>query len=244
MVGENYTVKEKSMCEQKYSIGYHERIGIEGEEDPAPYGTGPDSGSQQRAGGGFDGSSDPVSATPNSARPIPTSCKDIPSNVPNSFKVSKHFTVASLSTRAALPHTVPSITRKGLSRAEVICNMRHLAVNCLDPLRDFYQKQGITFTISSAFRNQTNGSDHNIGAATDLMFFRDGKRLFGRELSKICKTINEELQLPFTQMIHEKNRIIHIACRSARNGGRSATPLYWSTGWGSPVSGRGYRHNV
>lgn len=230
------------MCRVKYGIDSNEATMTEGEEEPNPFGSGADADAQKRAAeGGLDDEADPIDADENDAQPVPTSCRGIPADAGESYKVSKYFTVASLSSRAALPHTVPNVTAKGLSRQEIICNMKHLATNCLDPLKDWCKKNGYTMTIGSGFRNRTNGSDHNIGAAADIYIFKNGSRVTGIGLTRIVKVINEELRLPYTQMIHEANRIIHIACRKS---GNSNTRLYWSTGYGSPVSGTGYRHNV
>ena len=230
------------MCKSKYEIDDNEATMTEGEGEDNPFGSGADADASLRsAEGGLDGDSDHMDADANDARPVPTSCRDIPANAGEGYKVSRHYTVGSLSSRAALPHTIPSVTRKGLKRQEVICNMRHLATNCLDPLRDWCDANGYKIVVSSGFRNNTNGSDHNIGSAADLMVYQNGKRIYGRDLSRVVKIINETLKLPYTQMIHEANRIIHIACRRS---GNSSTRLYWSTGYGSPVSGRGYRHRV
>lgn len=231
------------MCKHRYGIDGDEEAMTEGEEDSGnPFGSGPDAEARLRAAeGALSTDADPMAADANNAVATPTSCRDIPSNAPDSYRLGKHFTVATLSSRAALPHTIPAQTAKGLTRAHVICNMRHLVVNCLDPLWEHYTAEGYRVSVSSGFRNATNGSDHNAGAAADLIFHKDGQRLLGADLSRIVKYINEVLKLPYTQMIHEANRIIHIACRPSGNSG---TRLYWSTGYGSPVSGLGYRHQV
>ncbi len=232
------------MCKEKHGITADEEILTESEENGGgnPFGSGADADARQRAAmGALSQTSDPTSAPLNASVPTPTSCKDIPTDATDSFKLGKRFTVGSFSSGAALPHTIPSVTAKGLSRQNVICNLRRLVVNCIDPLFDHYLPLNYRITISSGFRNQTNGSDHNVGSAADLIFYKDGVRQTGRDLAVICKDINETLKLPFTQMIHEADKLLHIACH---NGGNSGVRLFWSTGFGSPVSGVGYRYSV
>lgn len=232
------------MCASKFGISETEAIAIDQEFSERPFGSSSSGIARQRAfEGGLSQGSAPSDAIPNATDPIPVSCADIPRNPPENFRIGQHFTVATLSSRASLPHRVPAVNARGESRHTVVCNMRYLVENVLDPLFTHYQNEGFRIEVSSGFRNQRGVSNHNFGAAADLKFFNSsGVRITGRALSVITKTINEELKLPFTQMIHEADRLLHLACKRS---GNSNPRIYWSTGYGTPTSGiNEYRHNV
>lgn len=232
-----------SGCAARWGISAAEATQIENEGLLNPFGDSADGQALQRmANGTTDMSANPMAAPDNGASAAGNlSCGDIPADAPDSFRLGRNFTVGMLSSQAPLPHRLPARTRLGIPRATIICRMRHLVTNCLDPLVEGLQQRGYRVQVSSGFRNNTNGSDHNRGSAADLMIFKNSRRVTGSELSLVVKIINEELRLPFTQMIEEASRLIHVACRPE---GNSATRLYWSTGFGSPVSGTGYRHRV
>jgi hypothetical protein len=61
------------------------------------------------------------------------------------------------------------VAQRGLSAPELVCNLRQLASNCLDPIR----AQWPTIIISSGLRKEgslgtSNDSDHDIGCAVDI----------------------------------------------------------------------------
>lgn len=192
-------------------------------------------------GMGFDGESEPSNAD---GAPVtkatPVACQDIPENTASSFKLSTHFTLNDLSggaacARAAGAASGPVVPNKGLSRAEIICNLRHLAKNSLDPIAAKFGRRSMI--ITSGFRRGGGESDHNIGSAVDIQFLVNGKKADGRELDRIQKTIINELKIPFTQIIHENNSWLHIACR--RNGQNSAKRICW---WAGGPYNVGYRY--
>ena len=55
--------------------------------------------------------------------------------------------------------------KSGLSAEKIVSNLRELALNILDPLRD----AGVAFNINSCFRDDSN-SNHGTGCAVDLGF--------------------------------------------------------------------------
>lgn len=170
----------------------------------------------------------------------PASCTDIPENSPDSFKLSPSFTLGDLSTNAACARTAgaasgPVIANKGLSRAEIICNLRHLALNTLEPIVAHYGRKNML--ITSGFRHNTNGSDHNIGSACDIQFFVNGVKANGQALDVIEKYIINTLKVPFTQIIHENNSWLHFACH--RDGTNSAKRICW---WAGGAYNSGYRY--
>ena len=94
-------------------------------------------------------------------------------------KLSKHFTVADLTIKAkAHPGKVSGIVsygrpsdRRPLSKQQIACNLKALAENILDPLKEKYSDM----VISSGFRNfkprgGATNSQHMVGQAADLQF--------------------------------------------------------------------------
>ena len=112
---------------------------------------------------------------------------------PNNFKISKHFTLGHLlvgnSGSALVPQT-------GLTENDIVCNLKSLAVNVLDKVKDKYPD----VRISSGFRilkPRNSISEHNIGAAADLIF---DKRNF-REYRNIAQWMLSNV--PFRQLLLE-----------------------------------------
>lgn len=228
-------------CKSKHGISETEASATEQEGEAAPFGTDSDGQALQRAyEGALDKTSNPSAEEgTNDSRPVPESCKDM-SNVTEDTRLSPRFKVSNFCSGAALPHALEA--NKGLSKAEIACNLRHLAMNAINPIFDHFTKLGWKITISSGFRPYNNGSDHNIGSAADLIFSYDGQRATGETLTRIEKAIDQVLKIPYTQMIHEANNLLHVACR--RTGGNSAARMFWSVDHGSTNSGSGYRHTV
>ena len=214
-------------------------------EGGAVPGSSPEAQARNRAimkaaeGGAAD--SDPSSANDApETQATPQACMDIPANAGDSFRLSRYFTLGDLSSRALLapqPGTSsgPVVTNKGLSRETIICNLRHLAINSLDLIAAHYGRHSMM--ITSGFRNAQGQSDHNIGSAVDIQFITNGQKADGRKLDEIEKYIINVLKIPFTQIIHENNSWLHIACR--RSGGNSAKRVCW---WQGGAYNSGYRY--
>lgn len=205
-----------------------------------PYGAARDRALREAANGA-ESDSDPSDAddAPNTAA-TPAGCLDIPDNAGASFRVSDYFTLGNLSSGAACARSPGAssgavVAQKGLSRATIICNLRHLATNALDPIAAHYGKRNMI--ITSGFRRGSGESDHNIGSAVDIQFMVNGRKANGRELDEIEKYIINVLKIPFTQIIHEQNSWLHIACR--RNGVNSAKRICW---WAGGSYNSGYRY--
>jgi hypothetical protein len=226
-------------CKAKYGISANEAIAMD-REGEAPFGTTPEGLAQQRA---FDESLNkdaaPTDAQPNDAQPLPTSCKDIPKNAPDSYKISPHFTLGDFSSHALLPHAI--VAANGLSKEEIACNIRHLAINAIEPIYLHFTKLGYNVKISSGFRPDSP-TDHGKGSAADLLFFYDGQKAHGEHMCRIAHAVNDVLKIPFTQMIHEFDHLLHIACRRA--GGNSGTRIAWSVGNGHGDFHAGWRYNI
>lgn len=82
---------------------------------------------------------------------------------PDTIKLSKHFTLGALTNRtAASSYTLQDFN--GLSKAAIACNLKYLAVNALDKIKDKYPGMIIT----SGFRTKDGVSDHSRGFAVDM----------------------------------------------------------------------------
>lgn len=228
-------------CRAKYGISDDEAVAGDNEFG-SPFGTSADGRARERAmNDGLNQDSDPEQAGSNNARAVPASCKDIPNNAPESLQLSRRFTLYKYCSGAVYKgHACRA--NKGLSRAEIICNLRHHANNIMEPLTDHFAPLGYKIVINSGFRPESGRSDHNIGSAADLAFFYKGARVEGRHLTRIQKIIDQHLKLPYTQMINEADRVIHIACR--RNGVNSRVRQYWSKNFGEHNGGSAYRYKV
>ena len=146
-------------------------------------------------------------ATPaNTASSATVGCDGVTNSTPDSYAISRSFTVASVSSGAILPHRVPNATRLGLSRATVICNMKHLAQNSLEPFKAWLARSFPQYSmrIGSGFRNETNGSDHNRGSAADIYIYNGGSRV-SREQIRVVAVRFVGANIPFTQFLLEYN---------------------------------------
>jgi uncharacterized Zn-binding protein involved in type VI secretion len=131
-------------------------------------------------------------AVPAENKSVPVGCDGITNETPDSFSLGI-FTVGALSSEVYQPslrHTIPPTTALGHSRAEIICNLRYLVKNTIIPAGNKINSLGYTFKIGSGFRNETNGSNHNLGCAADLHIFKNGQRLYNQsEMTVIAKQV-------------------------------------------------------
>lgn len=86
-------------------------------------------------------------------------------NFPDSLKLSKYIYLGDVSTRpSATSYAVQD--QNGLTRSQIVGNLKYLAVNAIDPIKDKYPD----VVITSGFRAGNSSSDHNVGQAVDLQF--------------------------------------------------------------------------
>ena len=100
---------------------------------------------------------------------IPTDCSDIKATTTftDSFQLSTHYTLGMLTdqTLVSYYHVQPQF---GLTNQQIICNLRALCNNILEPL---LSKYGSAMRINSGFRVAYAGfSQHYIGQAVDVSF--------------------------------------------------------------------------
>ena len=83
------------------------------------------------------------------------------------FALSKHFNLGALTKNGSRP----PVPQQGLSIQEIVCNLKGLSENCLEPIYNLYPNMVIT----SAFRRpgdvpaSSKTSDHYLGCAADIV---------------------------------------------------------------------------
>jgi hypothetical protein len=128
---------------------------------------------------------------------IPIDCEEFTkySIFPDALRLSKYYTLGALTTRpAATSYRLTS--NRGLTKAQIACNLKGLSVNVLDSIRDKYSDMIIT----SGFRATNHGSDHEIGAAADLQFTNHSYS----EYYEIIQWIRDNI--PYKQLLLEYKR--------------------------------------
>jgi hypothetical protein len=139
---------------------------------------------------------------------------------PDTIKLSKYYNLGNLSSKAAVVREAV-VAQRNLSKPQIVCNLKNLAVNCLDRIKEKYPDMLVT----NAFRTDKVGraptSDHGTGMAADLQF----SRATASDYYSIALWIAENI--PYKQLLLEygggaRNPWIHIAYDSA--GTKSALP--------------------
>lgn len=101
---------------------------------------------------------------------IPTDCEDIFSHqgaFPGTFQLSPNFTLSQLTTNT-LVSSYSIRSQKNLTEAEIVCNLRQLCVNVLEPMKAEY---GSAMRVNSGFRHgNVKNSQHYFGQAVDISF--------------------------------------------------------------------------
>ena len=107
-------------------------------------------------------------APPTAKDPIPSSCAifENKEDIPDTTQISKYFTIGMLSSNAVVSH-YKIVPQHGLTKAQIACNLKNLAENCLDIIKAQYPNMKVT----SAFRGDTGStSQHELGMAADMQF--------------------------------------------------------------------------
>jgi GH24 family phage-related lysozyme (muramidase) len=107
---------------------------------------------------------------------------------PADFKLSKYFTIGSMTKN----NTRPIIPQMGLTKDQIACNMKMLAVNCMDTIRDMYPNMIIT----SGFRRpgdvpaSSANSRHYYGEAVDIQLPGTNREGVYNAIKKIAGSID------------------------------------------------------
>jgi len=158
--------------------------------------------------------------SPPSSETIPSDCEDIFSYVgsfPGSFRLSEHYVLSQLTTNTVVSN-YPLIAQVGLTQQQIVCNLRKLCVNVLEPLLKLYG----SLQINSGFRHVGNGatnSQHFKGQASDITF---SNLVTPDEFNQ--RAIDIKNTGLYDQFIYEQNRPLrssiwyHISYADAKRG--------------------------
>ena len=110
-----------------------------------------------------------ASAAPNNVTPMPQSCNLINSmdKFTPDLQLSKRFTLGALTKNG----TRMPVNQQGLTAQEIVCNLKGLAENCLEPIIGLYP----SMIITSGFRRpndvaaSSKTSQHYLGQAADIV---------------------------------------------------------------------------
>ena len=131
--------------------------------------------------------------------------------------LSANYTIKSLTIGTVFPHNI--VPQNGLTEADIICNLKAVAENILEPLR----RQFPGVRVNSAFRKGTGTSQHNRGQAVDVQWP-------GIKPSEYTnRAIWIRANLPFDQLIFEHGNSIwlHISYNRAIARQRNALLTYF-----------------
>lgn len=134
-------------------------------------------------------------------------------------QLSKNYKLRNLSIETLFPHRIKA--QVGLSERDIVCNLKNLAVNILEPLKAKYPN----VRVNSAFRGTPSAggkSQHMKGEAVDVQF----PGISDSDYMPIAKWI--ALNLPFDQMIFEHGNSIwlHISCKRNGNQRKQLLTMY------------------
>ena len=140
------------------------------------------------------------------------------SNFPTSLKLSEYYTLGDVSTKC-LATSFAVQDQNGMTKQEIVGNLKYLAVNVLDKVYEQYPD----VVITSGFRTGS-GSDHNKGFAVDLQF---SSHSFS-EYYEIARWIKDNT--PYKQVLLEyatrsTGTISWIHVSAAPDGSKSAMAL-------------------
>lgn len=125
-------------------------------------------------------------------------CENIQS-VDYNLRLSPNFTLGQLSTSALWPHPIRG--QHGLTDLEIVCNLRNLCINVLEPIWAKYPN----FNINSGFRTFTGSrSQHERGQAVDIQW----RSIRGAEYLKRAQWIRDNIS--FDQLLFEHGNSIWI----------------------------------
>lgn len=125
-----------------------------------------------------------------------------------SYRLSPSFTLGDFSQGAIFSH--PITAQQGLSVSEIVCNLKHLAINICEPIVSQFGK----FQLNSGFRVGSGKSQHCKGMAVDIQW----SGISNQEYLSRAKWIAENLNCD--QIILEKGRSYWIHVSFNRSGSR------------------------
>lgn len=136
---------------------------------------------------------------------VNTVCGTVPSYPSDSYPLSPNFTLGMLSSKAVFPHRISA--QNGLSVPTLVCNLKGLCVNILEPLRVKYPG----LRINSGFRRGSGKSQHLRGMAVDIQW----AGLPNSAYLDRAKWVRDNL--PFDQLLMEHGKSIWLHISYDRN---------------------------
>jgi zinc D-Ala-D-Ala carboxypeptidase len=131
--------------------------------------------------------------------------------------LSANYTIKSLTIGTVFPHNI--VAQNGLTEADIICNLKAVAENILEPLR----RQFPGVRVNSGFRKGAGSSQHNKGQAVDVQWpgIKPGEYT--------ARATWIRANLPFDQLIFEHGNSIwlHISFNRASARQRNALLTYY-----------------
>lgn len=130
-----------------------------------------------------------------------------------SYKLSTNFTLGDLCKKGLVPQNGWG----KLSASEIVCNLQHLAINVLEPIKQ--SEFGAYLFINSGFRMDGGDSQHEKGMAVDLKF-KDIRGLPNDRNLFLKRAVWLRELVPFDQMILEYTSSwvwIHVSFNKDKN---------------------------
>lgn len=181
---------------------------------------------------------------PYSGSGVSTNCSDIVKNFNKNLKISRHFTLGEVAVYFdRLVDKTVQCKRNGkkepvqFSKYMLACNLKALAVNVLDKIKDQFPDMEINSTI----RNWGAGSEHETGQACDMRFTKHLKK----DYINIVTWINQncpcnQLFLEYRPSENPKGGWIHVSYADPKNttygANKTIGSLYNDDGKRSPGS--------
>jgi GH24 family phage-related lysozyme (muramidase) len=146
-----------------------------------------------------------------------TNCESLKdSDITSSYKLSTLFTLGDVLKGSS---GIPKGTNYGLTASEIVCNLKGLAIHCLEPIKSKYPNMVITNTWRSEKVNNSVGgsktSDHLTGSAADIQLSGFNRKQHFDAIVDIQKILPAFKQLIFE--VKGTSTWIHISFKEGSN---------------------------
>lgn len=130
--------------------------------------------------------------------PLPPECGEISGmiNFPSTLQLSEYFTLGMLSSGAVVTK-VAVLEQHNLTKQEIVCNLKELATQVLDPIREHYPTMIVTSGFRTPIHSVAINSQHEYGCAADLQFVGMAKNSY----VTVAQWIRDNI--PFDQLLLE-----------------------------------------
>lgn len=159
-----------------------------------------------------------VPGTPQVSSGAAVQCGDFATDpIDYNQKLSANYTLRNFTIGTVFPHQI--VAQNGLTVADIICNLKAVAENIVEPLA----RQFPGLRINSGFRKGTSTSQHNKGQAVDIQW----QGISAAEYTPRAQWVKEHL--PFDQLIFEHGNSIwlHISYNRISSTQRNALLTYY-----------------